>query len=195
MKGSNFRSECKKGEREGGRYNVGWQEEAEAASPRLSRRTLITIIYNMYTRTYACPGATDFFLFIYFHTEVRKAIRSMNLLSTFVFLFVCTCVCVYVYAFFFSRVWLLQLFFFSFVYCSVASSSPPSFGSPISFCPIIIRSLTFSLLDHSTPVLPRIPRFFHFWFISSSPRSFPSHENYPETRESKRDREVRRGGI
>lgn len=32
-----------------------------------------------------------FFLFIYFHTEVRKAIRSMNLLSTFV------CVCVYAY--------------------------------------------------------------------------------------------------
>lgn len=79
--------------RERGRYDIGWQEEAEAASP-LSRRTLITIIYNMYARTYACPGTTDFFLFIYFHTEVRKAIRSMNLLSTFVFLLVCTCMCV-----------------------------------------------------------------------------------------------------
>lgn len=123
----------------------------------------------MYARTYACPGATDFFLFIYFHTEVRKAIRSMNLLSTFVFLFVCTCICVcvrvlYVCGFYnyFSHLsivpWLLLLF--------------QSFGSPIPFCPIIIRSLTFSLLDHSTPVLPRIPRFFHFWFIPSSPRSF-----------------------
>lgn len=69
-----------------------------------------------------------FFLFIYFHTEVRKAIRSMNLLSTFVFPFVSMCMCVRVRVS--LRVWLLQLFFFSFVYCSVASSSLPSFGSP-----------------------------------------------------------------
>jgi len=105
------------------------------------------------------PARLTFFLFIYFHTEVRKAIRSMNLLSTFVFLFVSMCI-VYVYAF--LSVWLLQLLF---IYCSVASSSLPSFGSPIfPFYLIIIRSLTFCLLDHSTPVLPlAFPVFFHFW--------------------------------
>lgn len=74
------------------------------------------------------PARLTFFLFIYFHTEVRKAIRSMNLLSTFVFPFVS--MCMYVRVRVSLRVWLLQLFFFSFVYCSVASSSLPSFGSP-----------------------------------------------------------------
>lgn len=179
---------------EGGGYSVGWQEETEAASPHLSRRTLITIIYNMYARTYACPGATDFFFYLYIFTpKSERQYAVWTYLVHLCFPFLCVRVCVYVYAF--LRVWLLQLFF-SFVYCSVASSSLPSFGSPISFCPIIIRTLTFSLLDHSTPVLPRIPRFFHFfffWFIF--PPLFPSHENYPKTRESKRDREVRRGGI
>lgn len=145
--------------REGGRYNVGWQEEAEAASPHLSRRTLITIIYNMYARTYACPGATDFFFYLYIFTPKSERQYAVWTYLVHLCFLLCVRVCVYVYAF--LRVWLLQLFF-SFVYCSVASSSLPSFGSPISFCPIIIRSLTFSLLDHSTPVLPRIPRFFHF---------------------------------
>lgn len=104
-------------------YNIGWQEEAEAASPRLSRRTLITIIYNMYARTYACPGATDFFLFIYFHTEVRKAIRSMNLLSTFVFFFVCMCMRVRVRVFyvcdFYNYFFLICLLFRDFFFTSI----------------------------------------------------------------------------
>jgi len=147
----------------------------------------------MYARTYACPGATDFFLFIYFHTEVRKAIRSMNLLSTFVFLFVFMCI-VYVYAFFkcvtFTTIFLIYLLFRGFFISSVI------WFSYFSFCPIIIRSLTFSLLDHSTPVLPRIPRFLSLLVaLFPPPPLFSSRENYPETRESKRDREVRRGGI
>lgn len=151
----------------------------------------------MYARTYACPGTTDFFLFIYFHTEVRKAIRSMNLLSTFVFLFVSMCMCTCT-----RSVWLLQLFF-SFVYCSVVSSSLPSHLVRLfSFYPIIIRSLTFSLLDHSTPILPRIPRFLSFLVAllrlspSPLPRSFRVMKIIRRhVRVRGIERKVRRGGI
>lgn len=69
------------------------------------------------------PARLTFFLFIYFHTEVRKAIRSMNLLSTFVFLFLCVRVCVYVYAFFtcvaFTTIFLICLLFRGFFFSSI----------------------------------------------------------------------------
>lgn len=53
---------------------------------------LLRVLYSVAQKSPG-PAATDifFYLFIYFHTEVRKAIRSMNLLSTFV------CVRVYAY--------------------------------------------------------------------------------------------------
>lgn len=141
------------------------------------------------------PARLTFFLFIYFHTEVRKAIRSMNLLSTFVFLlvfyvYVCTCTRVF-------RTCMCGFYnyFFSFVYCSVASLL--LFHHLVllfSFCPTIIRSLTFSLLDQFLPPFYlAFPVFLPFGSCipSSPPPLISSHENYSEIRESKRDR----GGI
>lgn len=146
------------------------------------------------------PARLTFFLFIYFHTEVRKAIRSMNLLSTFVFPFVSMCMCVRVRVF--TCVAFTTIFFFSFVYCSVASSSLPSFGSP-NF--LLSHNNTLSDFLFVKIILPpfylAFPVFLSllvalFLFRFSPYPLFPSHEkNYPETRESMRDREVRRGGI
>lgn len=127
----------------------------------------------MYARTYACPGATDFFFIYIFSHRSQKGNTQYELTQ---YICVSFCVYVYVYVYAFLRVWLLQLFF-SFVYCSVVSSSLPfHLVRLFSFCPIIIRSLTFSLLDHSTPVLPRIPRFLSLLVallrLPPSPRSF-----------------------
>lgn len=154
----------------------------------------------------------------------------MNLLSTFVF---CVCVRVYVCGFY------NYLFFFSFVYCSVPSSSVSRLLLPrfllclfvcffvfflfrhlvllfffvfffsfcSLFCPVTTRSLfhffSLSILanrfvrDRTPPVLPRNSPFLFSLSVAlfRLPPVLPSHENYPETRESKRDREVRRGGI
>lgn len=138
------------------------------------------------------------------------------------------------------RVWLLQLsFFFSFVYCSVPSSSVsllllPRFLLCLFVCFFVFflfrhlvllfffvffffilfaflsRNNTLSLSffslsilanrfvrDRTPPVLPRNSPFLFSLSVAlfRLPPVLPSHENYPETRESKRDREVRRGGI
>lgn len=154
----------------------------------------------------------------------------MNLLSTFVF---CVCVRVYVCGFY------NYLFFFSFVYCSVPSSSVsllllPRFLLCLFVCFFVFflfrhlvllfffvffffilfaflsRNNTLSLSffslsilanrfvrDRTPPVLPRNSPFLFSLSVAlfRLPPVLPSHENYPETRESKRDREVRRGGI
>lgn len=125
------------------------------------------------------PARLTFFLFIYFHTEVRKAIRSMNLLSTFVFPFLCLCVCVYLCTRFLRRVWLLQLFFFliCLLFCGFFFSSVIWF-SYFPFCPInntlsdflFVRSFYPRFTSHS-------PFFFSFtfWFYSVFPSPlFPS---------------------
>lgn len=116
---------------------------------------------------------------------------------------------------------LLFLFYyfraFFFVYLFVSSSSSSSviwffyfslcfFLFCSLFCPVTTRSLflfSLSILanrfvrDRTPPVLPRNSPFLFSLSVAlfRLPPVLPSHENYPETRESKRDREVRRGGI
>lgn len=108
---------------------------------------------------------------------------------------------------------------FFFVYLFVSSSSSSSviwffyfslcffFSFCSLFCPVTTRSLflffSLSILanrfvrDRTPPVLPRNSPFLFSLSVAlfRLPPVLPSHENYPETRESKRDREVRRGGI
>lgn len=118
---------------------------------------------------------------------------------------------------------LLFLFYyfraFFFVYLFVSSSSSSSviwffyfslcffFSFCSLFCPVTTRSLFLFFLslfwqnafvrDRTPPVLPRNSPFLFSLSVAlfRLPPVLPSHENYPETRESKRDREVRRGGI
>lgn len=142
-------------------------------------------------------------LFFYLYIFTPKSERQYAVWTYLVHLcfLLCLCVCVYVYAFLYVCGF-YNYFFFSFVYCSVASSSLPSFGSP-NF--LLSHNNTLSDFLFVKIILPpfylAFPVFLSllvalFLFRFSPYPLFPSHEkNYPETRESMRDREVRRGGI
>lgn len=184
-------SNCRRANvREGKRYDVGWQEEAEAASPRLSRRTLITIIYNMYARTYACPGATDFFFYLYIFTpksERQYAVWTYLVHLCFLLsvrVYVCMCVRVFTCVAF-TTIFLICLLFRGFFFSSIIWFSYffLSHNNTLSDF-LFVRSFYPRFTSHS----PFLSLFF-FGLYSIFPPLFPSHENYPETRESKRDRE------
>lgn len=109
------------------------------------------------------PARLTFFLFIYFHTEVRKAIRSMNLLSTFVFFLVCMCMRVRV------RVFTCVAFTTIFSHLSIVPWLLLLFHHLVLlflFCPIIIRSLTFSFVEYI--ILPPFYLAFPVSFIFGS---------------------------
>lgn len=109
-----------------------------------------------------------------------------------------------------------RAFFFVYLFVSSSSSSSVIWFFYFSLCFFFIlfaflsRNNTLSLSffslsilanrfvrDRTPPVLPRNSPFLFSLSVAlfRLPPVLPSHENYPETRESKRDREVRRGGI
>lgn len=110
-----------------------------------------------------------------------------------------------------------RAFFFVYLFVSSSSSSSVIWFFYFSLCffffilfAFLSRNNTLSLSffslsilanrfvrDRTPPVLPRNSPFLFSLSVAlfRLPPVLPSHENYPETRESKRDREVRRGGI
>jgi len=132
----------------------------------------------MYTRKHArAPARLTFFFFIYIFSHRSQKGNTQYELTLVRLCFVCLYAFLYVCGF-------LRLF--STFYCSVPSSSSSSSSSTTSsssFVFLVLLSLFCSTITRSLA------------FINRSPPVLPSHENYPETRESKRDREVRRGGI
>lgn len=75
------------------------------------------------------PARLTFFFYLYIFTPKSERQYAVWTYLVHLCFLLCLCVCVYVYAFLYVCGF-YNYFFFSFVYCSVASSSLPSFGSP-----------------------------------------------------------------
>lgn len=150
---------------------------------------LSTFVFCVCVRVYVCGFYNYLFFFSFVYCSVPSSSVSLLLLPRFL---LCLFVCFFVF-FLFRHLVLLFFFVFFFLFCSL-------------FCPVTTRSLflfSLSILanrfvrDRTPPVLPRNSPFLFSLSVAlfRLPPVLPSHENYPETRESKRDREVRRGGI
>lgn len=150
---------------------------------------LSTFVFCVCVRVYVC----GFYNYLFFsHLSIVPCLLLLFLFYYFrafffVYLFVSSSSSSSVIWFFYFS---LCFFFILFAFLSRNNTLSLSFFSLSILANRFVR-------DRTPPVLPRNSPFLFSLSVAlfRLPPVLPSHENYPETRESKRDREVRRGGI
>lgn len=151
---------------------------------------LSTFVFCVCVRVYVCGFYNYLFFFLIcllFRAFFFCFFSTTSALSS---LFICLFLRLLPLPSFGSSIFLCVFFFILFAFLSRNNTLSLSFFSLSILANRFVR-------DRTPPVLPRNSPFLFSLSVAlfRLPPVLPSHENYPETRESKRDREVRRGGI